>query len=78
MPPSMIDLSKFGGYSRETGLPTGLAGKEFVSHCPPGIQKNARIIAVCGIPYNHASPQEDGWFISDFYLWFHLLQDLSK
>ena len=29
-------------------------------------------------PEGHASPREDGWFFSDFFLFYHLFRDLGK
>lgn len=55
--------SNFGGYGRQSGEMCGLIDdenkpKEFVAFCPPDVQRNARIIAVCGTPdiRNHSSP----------------------
>ncbi|KAK2766517.1 hypothetical protein FQN53_006686 [Emmonsiellopsis sp. PD_33] len=50
---------------------------EYLSFCPPDIQPRTRIIALCGPNdwQNNASPQEDGWFFSDFFLFHHLLKD---
>ena len=75
-----LSPSDFGGHGRQSGDKGGLIGKEFVAYCPPDVQPNTRIIAVCGIPLNMnlSSPAEDGWFHSDFYLFFHLLQDVRK
>ncbi|KAL4943013.1 hypothetical protein BDV06DRAFT_221620 [Aspergillus oleicola] len=62
-----------GGDGREAGAET----REFLSFCPPDIQPNTRIIALCGANdwHDNASPQADGWFFSDFYLFHHLLED---
>jgi hypothetical protein len=75
--------SNFRGYGRQFGEKGGLIDdenklKEFVAFCPPDVRQNSRVIAVCGIPdiETHSSPAEDGWFHSDFYLFFHLLQDV--
>ncbi|KAK2810776.1 hypothetical protein FQN50_002599 [Emmonsiellopsis sp. PD_5] len=61
---------------------TSLAGHgsehEYLSFYPPNIiQPQTRIIALCGPNdwQNNASPQEDGWFFSDFFLFHHLLED---
>ncbi|KAE8377808.1 hypothetical protein BDV26DRAFT_292795 [Aspergillus bertholletiae] len=62
-----------GGDGREPGAET----REFRSFCPPDIQPNTRILALCGANdwHNEASPGKDGWFFSDFYLFHHLLED---
>lgn len=54
----------------------------FTSHTLPDIPAEARIIALCGVSdfgdiRNCASPTEDGWLISDFYLFNHLLRDIG-
>ncbi|KAL1964442.1 hypothetical protein VTN77DRAFT_7000 [Rasamsonia byssochlamydoides] len=63
-----------------SGLMTDLADMEFVTHCPPDVQPRTRIIGLCGITdfQDQASPQHDGWFISDFYLFHHLLSPARK
>ncbi|KAI9371983.1 hypothetical protein BJX61DRAFT_543127 [Aspergillus egyptiacus] len=62
-----------GGDGREPRAET----REVLSFCPPDIQPNTRIIALCGANnwHDNASPQADGWFFSDFYLFHHLLED---
>lgn len=56
-------------------LRRGLLHK-FNSRCPPLVTRDTTIIAVCG-PNDfegNAHPQKDGWMISDFYLFHHLLR----
>ena len=48
--------------------------KTFISHTMPDVAHNTRVIAVCGILEKDASPVNDGWFLSDFYLFNHLLR----
>ncbi|KAJ5669935.1 uncharacterized protein N7477_005298 [Penicillium maclennaniae] len=52
-----------------------LAGREFLTHCPPDLPPRHRILALLGITDKDglASPSEDGWFASDFYMFHHLL-----
>ncbi|KUJ17161.1 uncharacterized protein LY89DRAFT_718821 [Mollisia scopiformis] len=69
----MVQPAAYGGYGRQTGLYGGLQGVEFAAKCPPDVQKNTRIIAVCGIPEIDAGPQDDGWFFSDFFLFYQML-----
>ncbi|KAL2063113.1 hypothetical protein VTL71DRAFT_6185 [Oculimacula yallundae] len=64
-----------GGYGRQTGPYGGLQGVEFASRCPPDIQKNTRIIAVSGVIESRASPKQDGWFFSDFFLFYQMFRD---
>ncbi|KAI4190613.1 MAG: hypothetical protein LQ346_004890 [Caloplaca aetnensis] len=52
--------------------------QSFNMHTPPDITPNTRIIAVCGVPPKDAAPQEDGWFISDFFAFYHLFRGLGK
>jgi hypothetical protein len=70
----------FGGHGRASGICGGLWDREFISFCPPDVQPRTRVIGVCGVNdfKDAASPQQDGWFISDFYLFHYLLQDSSK
>lgn len=59
----------------------GAEDREFFSFCPPDIQPRTRIIALCGGVndwHDNASPQEDGWFFPDFYLFHHLLEDTGR
>ncbi|KAL8769059.1 MAG: hypothetical protein Q9209_004845 [Squamulea sp. 1 TL-2023] len=48
---------------------------------PPDVKGDTHIIAVCGVPDDEASsasPGKDGWMISDFYLWKHVLEGMGK
>ncbi|KAJ5836518.1 hypothetical protein N7447_002544 [Penicillium robsamsonii] len=60
---------------RATGTKEDLAGREFLTHCPPDVPPRHRIVALLGTTdLNDASrPSEDGWFVSDFYLFHYLL-----
>ena len=69
----MVQPASFGGYGRQTGIYGGLEGVEFAARCPPDVQKDTRIVAVCGIPEFKAAPQDDGWFFSDFFLFYQML-----
>ena len=53
-----------------------LHGIEFVASCPPDVSPKTRIVAVCGITNigDIASPPRDGWFLSDFWMFNHLLR----
>jgi hypothetical protein len=64
----------FHAVGRTTGTTVDLEGLSFPTACPPDVGPRTRLIAVCGIAddYDRASPTEDGWFFSDFYL-FHYL-----
>ncbi|TAQ85596.1 hypothetical protein B7494_g6083 [Chlorociboria aeruginascens] len=73
MSTSMIQPASFGGYGRQTGSYGGLEGVEFAARCPPDVQKGTRIVALCGIPGEEAAPHKDGWFFSDFFLFYQML-----
>ncbi|KAK2741081.1 hypothetical protein FQN55_008485 [Onygenales sp. PD_40] len=51
---------------------------------PPDVQRNTRLIAVLGAWENASSPDEagpdigDGWMVSDFYLWMHILRGMGE
>jgi hypothetical protein len=76
-PDSIVDFNAVG---RTTGTKADLAGMEFLIHCPPDLPPRSRIVSLCGITDwgDGASPQKDGWFISDFYLFHHLLRPRGK
>lgn len=126
-----ISPNTIGGVSR---IPKGLENLTFLTSCPPVVQPNTRIIALCGItdyrpthdelssdddsedtrsgglsklvgkgknflsavnpskakrqerkeakrlkaqPEGLASPKRDGWFLSDFFLFYHLFRGLG-
>ena len=143
---AQVEPAPFGGYGRQSQSSSGdtsrggLLNLTFSSRCPPDIQPNTRIIALCGItdfighvpvspsssesdtptstsrpaektgmasimtkgrdllspskrkerklrkkakrsskaPVGLASPEKDGWFFSDFYLFHHLFRGLGK
>ena len=76
----MLKPTDFGGWGRKAGPDGGLTGVEFSSRCPPTIKPCTRIVAVCGINdfRNASSPEDDGWFHSDFYLFHHLFSGLGE
>lgn len=48
---------------------------------PPDVHDDTHVIAICGITddaASSASPAKDGWMISDFYLWKHVLEGMGK
>ncbi|KAE8378349.1 hypothetical protein BDV26DRAFT_261773 [Aspergillus bertholletiae] len=62
--------------SRESGAIYPYTDLAFLTFHPPDVPVRSRIVAVCGISddKNLAGPKDDGWFISDFFLFYHLLQ----
>lgn len=75
-----ISPATIGGYGRQAGEHGGLGSVGYSTRCPPEIQRDSRIIAVCGVNdyENASSPSEDGWFHSDFYLFNHLFAGTGK
>lgn len=86
--PDKIDVLNLGGVVKgkykttdQTDRGERLTGPTFISKCPiPDIQPNTMVVAVCGITdwADEASPQKSGWFFSDFYLFHHLLKEVSR
>lgn len=75
---SHIDLSSdpsFQAVGRTTGTAADLESLALPTLCPPDFPPRSRIVAVRGVTdfNNQASPTLDGWFFSDFYLFYHLL-----
>lgn len=81
--PERVYPAEFGGFGKKAGLPDedkgGLKDVSFVSQCPPDLSPSARILAICGITdiNDDAAPHNDGWFLSDFYLFHHLLKGVG-
>jgi len=73
-----LQPATFGGYGRQTGIYAGLEGDEFAARCPPDVQKNTRVVAICGITDETAASQDDGWFFSDFFLFYQMLGSQRK
>ncbi|KAL8668278.1 MAG: hypothetical protein Q9168_007089 [Polycauliona sp. 1 TL-2023] len=67
----------YTGQLLETTTP-GRQYEEFNIHTPPDITPNTRIVAVCGIKPVEAGPSDDGWFLTDFFAFHHLLSGLTK
>ncbi|CAG7948665.1 unnamed protein product [Penicillium nalgiovense] len=82
-PPTTIRPDAFPDFftvGRRSGTRQDLAGREFLTHCPPpDLPPRHRILALLGITDKDdlASPSEDGWFVSDFYLFHYLLSPKS-
>ncbi|KAG4417573.1 hypothetical protein IFR04_009303 [Cadophora malorum] len=56
-----------------------LAGDNATTRNPPNVTSKTHIVAVCGTSdiRDGASPTRDGWFVSDMYLWKHLLKGMG-
>jgi hypothetical protein len=65
---------------RIQGTKKALPNIAFKTTCPPDVPVRSRVVAVCGVTdyKNLAHPEKDGWFFSDFYLFYHLLSLTSK
>lgn len=73
---SIHSLSSFGGRVHDKSKnPPNL--ETFTMHSPPDVGKRTRIIAVLGILQGGATPQCDGWFLSDFFAFWHLLHGMT-
>lgn len=76
-----IEPAKIRGFGKDFSLPQGgLHGKTFLSRCPPVVTSTTRVLAVCGPNdfRDNASPEKDGWFFSDFFLFHHLFKGQSS
>lgn len=68
--------STFGGlFNSPTNEP--LTYERLATHVPPDVPKNTRILAFLGIGQDTALPDTDGWFLSDFFAFYHLFQGLT-
>lgn len=50
---------------------------EFNTHTPPDITEKTRIVAVCGVLHEDAHSKADGWLVSDFFAFWHLLSGMT-
>ena len=66
------DPTTFGGFS-SSSVSGGPKPDSFTVHMPPDVSRETHIIAVLGIEKKWASPRDDGWFLSDFLAFWHLL-----
>ncbi|EED15129.1 conserved hypothetical protein [Talaromyces stipitatus ATCC 10500] len=69
----------FNAVGRTTGTTDDLKGLSFQTACPPDVGPRTRLVAICGITdeAGAASPEDDGWFLSDFYLFRHLFSHVD-
>ncbi|KAJ5225942.1 hypothetical protein N7468_007167 [Penicillium chermesinum] len=69
------EFPDFNVIGRQNGTKGELDGREFLTHSPPDLPPRHRILALLGTTdiNDQASPKEDGWFVSDFYLFHYLL-----
>ncbi|KAJ5298814.1 uncharacterized protein N7443_006934 [Penicillium atrosanguineum] len=69
------DFVDFHTIGRQAETEQELVGHEFLTHCPLDLPPRHRVLALLGTTdiEDVASPSEDGWFISDFYLFHYLL-----
>ena len=51
---------------------------EFNTHIPPDITPNTRILVVLGINPKEAAPNQDGWFLSELFAFYHMFRGLTK
>lgn len=69
------DPSTFGGVS--SADPPVQKLDSFITHTPPDVEQETHVVAVLGIESKWASPRDDGWFLSDFLAFWHLLNGLT-
>lgn len=69
------DPSTFGGVSSIN--PPVQKLDSFITHTPPDVEQETHVVAVLGIESKWASPRDDGWFLSDFLAFWHLLNGLT-
>jgi hypothetical protein len=69
--PPLADLGSLRFYSKNPKL----FGIKFPARCMPNISRKTRVVAVFGITdiEGRAVPERDGWFMSEFYSFNHLL-----
>ena len=67
----------FGGMFRDSKYGR-VQYEQFNTHTPPDITANTRIIACLGINQLQANPQKDGWFVSDFFAFWHIFQGTTS
>ena len=74
------EIPGFVPVGRTTGSLEDLAGMEFTTFCPPDVQPRTRIMGICGVTDcdDDASPSKSGFFLSDFYLFYHILAPSRK
>ena len=78
--PPQTESKTFGGYGKDHWQPYGgLKGRVFDSHCPLPVTRET-IVSVLGPSDrgNNTSPDADGWFVSDFFLFHHLFRDTAQ
>ena len=69
--------ASFRGNSREASNKSKTF-EIFTTHTPPDVTQNTRIIGVLGILQNDAAPHQNGYFLSDFIAFHHLLRKCTK
>ena len=77
----MIEPTLHGRYGKDKSQEEGgLLGRKFLSRCPPIVTPETIVIAVCGPTDagSNASPLNNGWFVSDFFLYHHLFRNTAK
>ncbi|KAL8938601.1 MAG: hypothetical protein Q9211_003126 [Gyalolechia sp. 1 TL-2023] len=77
--PSKTNLGRpetYGGVLRDAAN-EAVTFATFGTHTPPDIPVNTRIVAVLGITQEYINPEKDGWFLSDFLAFWHILQGVT-
>lgn len=63
----------FGGHYYQQDPTLRLPITQFATHVPPDITSDTHVFGVLGIEQKFAMPQRDGWFLSDFFAFWHVL-----
>jgi hypothetical protein len=76
------EMPGFNVVGRQTGTIEDLANRAFVTTCEPDVPPSGTESYCRGLRCTNygslASPSEDGWFLSGFYLFYHLLSATSQ
>lgn len=65
-----------GGYFHDDSN-KNVVYEQFNIHTPPDVTQKTRIVTILGIDPAKAQPNQDGWLVSDFLAFWHLLRGLT-
>lgn len=51
---------------------------QFITTAFPRIQQNTIILGICGLDVEASNPEDDGWFVSDYYAFNYLLHGMGS
>ena len=67
----------FGGVLKDASN-QNVQYESFNTHTPPDVTANTRVIAVLGLAQERIAPNKDGWFLSDFFAFWRVLNGMTK